>query len=115
MTAGVGYCAVFIAFYVSFYYNVIIGWSLYYVSSSFSWELPWSGCDHSWNTEYCSSKCYNNETNAIPCNLTRSPAKEYFKLVHRDRSSHIDSSTNDINTRKCNQPIITHRESPLEA
>ncbi len=34
---GVGYCAVFIAFYVSFYYNVIIGWSLYYVASSFSW------------------------------------------------------------------------------
>ena len=31
---GVGYCAVFIAYYVSFYYNVIIGWSIYYFANS---------------------------------------------------------------------------------
>ncbi len=49
--AGVGYCAVFIAYYVSFYYNVIIGWSFFYLGSSISWSLPWNSCNNTWNTE----------------------------------------------------------------
>jgi SNF family Na+-dependent transporter len=28
---GIGYCAVLISWYVSFYYNVIIGWTFYYL------------------------------------------------------------------------------------
>ena len=39
--AGVGYCAVLIAFFVSFYYNVIIGWALYFLASSVNIRLPW--------------------------------------------------------------------------
>ena len=75
---GAGYCAVFIAFYVSFYYNVIIGWSLYYFGHSFALSLPWTGCNNTWNTEFCAETC-SNTSSAIPCNQTRSPAKEYFK------------------------------------
>ena len=74
---GVGYCAVFIAFYVSFYYNVIIGWSLYYAANSLTLTLPWTNCNNTWNTEYCTLKCDN--TSQFLCNETRSPAKEYFK------------------------------------
>ncbi|TRY61820.1 hypothetical protein TCAL_04386 [Tigriopus californicus] len=73
---GVGYCAVFIAFYVSFYYNVIIGWAILYLGNSFSSKLPWTGCDNDWNTEFCRESCEN--ITDISCNLTRSPAKEYF-------------------------------------
>merc|ERR1712223_2078059 len=74
---GVGYCAVFIAYYVSFYYNVIIGWSIYYFGNSLSSSgLPWSSCNNSWNTEYCAKTCDN--FSSIACDLTRSPAKEYF-------------------------------------
>ena len=76
--SGVGYCAVFIAYYVSFYYNVIIGWSIYYFANSLSsGELPWSSCNNSWNTEFCSKTCDNSSN--ITCDLTRSPAKEYYK------------------------------------
>ncbi|PZC74655.1 hypothetical protein B5X24_HaOG207374 [Helicoverpa armigera] len=50
---GVGFCAVMVAFYVSFYYNVIIGWALYFLISSARSELPWVHCDNSWNTEQC--------------------------------------------------------------
>ena len=39
--AGVGYCAVFIAFYVSFYYNVIIAWSLFYVFNRYPTFCEW--------------------------------------------------------------------------
>lgn len=28
---GVGYCCVLISWYVSFYYNVIIGWTLFFI------------------------------------------------------------------------------------
>ena len=28
---GVGYCCVLISWYVSFYYNVIIGWTVYFI------------------------------------------------------------------------------------
>jgi len=75
---GVGYCAVFIAFYVSFYYNVIIGWSIYYFGNSFAASLPWTGCNNTWNTDFCQEICTEDDGGAS-CNMTRSPAKEYFK------------------------------------
>ena len=42
-----------IAFYVAFYYNVIIAWAVYYLVASFTTTLPWTSCDHEWNTENC--------------------------------------------------------------
>ena len=72
---GVGFCAVFIAFFVSFYYNVIIGWAFHFLFSSFSWRLPWKvrnhincrvncvvyqDCMNEWNTEFCAIKCINS-------------------------------------------------------
>lgn len=53
---GVGFCAVLVAFYVSFYYNVIIGWSLYFLAmstTSGSGQLPWVHCNNTWNTNSC--------------------------------------------------------------
>ena len=35
------------------YYNVIMGWSFYYLFASFTKVLPWSTCGNEWNTEYC--------------------------------------------------------------
>jgi len=107
---GVGFCAVFIAFFVSFYYNVIIGWAFHFLFSSFSWRLPWKDCMNEWNTEFCAIKCINSspDNDSLPvefdsflykvpeldstlpnatvfsnilCNETRSPAKEYFNLA----------------------------------
>lgn len=91
---GVGYCAVFIAFYVSFYYNVIIGWSLYYAANSLTLTLPWKNCNNTWNTEFCSMKCDNTST--YDCDQTRSPAKEYFnRAVLQVQDS---NGINDIGT-----------------
>ncbi|XP_036390518.1 sodium-dependent noradrenaline transporter-like [Megalops cyprinoides] len=50
---GVGYTVIIIALYVGFYYNVIIAWSLYYLFSSFTSELPWLKCGNSWNSINC--------------------------------------------------------------
>ena len=35
----------------SIYYNMILGWALYYLFASFTSDLPWTTCDGSWNSE----------------------------------------------------------------
>ncbi|CAH1979962.1 unnamed protein product [Acanthoscelides obtectus] len=83
---GVGFCAVLVAFYVSFYYNVILAWALYFLGSSVSAELPWMHCNNTWNTEKCWESIPINDTNKSHTkNLNDSsrtskhtPASEFF-------------------------------------
>lgn len=51
--AGVGYTVALIAFYVDFYYNVIIAWALRFLIASLTPKLPWSNCDPEWATSFC--------------------------------------------------------------
>ncbi|KAK7600886.1 hypothetical protein V9T40_008327 [Parthenolecanium corni] len=78
---GIGFCAVMVAFYVSFYYNVIIGWALYFLVASITPELPWLHCNNTWNTIGCTD-IRNNYTNTnstqVTASLPHSPAAEYF-------------------------------------
>uniref|UniRef100_T1KFZ1 Transporter n=1 Tax=Tetranychus urticae TaxID=32264 RepID=T1KFZ1_TETUR len=90
---GVGYCAVLISWYVSFYYNVIIGWTIYYIIVTLTSDLlPWQHCDNEWNTKGCFAvnnliNC-KNCTNITSQNLSTS-AQEFFehKLLQIDASS----------------------------
>lgn len=50
---GIGYAVVLIAFYVDFYYNVIIAWALRFFFASFTDQLPWTTCGNYWNTKDC--------------------------------------------------------------
>lgn len=59
---GVGYGTLTVAFLLNCYYIVIIAWALLYLYYSFSWTLPWSTCDNSWNTEACWSPIYSNSS-----------------------------------------------------
>ncbi|XP_053201080.1 sodium-dependent dopamine transporter-like [Panonychus citri] len=59
---GVGYAVVLIAFYVDFYYNVIIAWALYFFFASFATELPWTRCNNYWNTINCSEIPINDNS-----------------------------------------------------
>lgn len=42
--AGIGFASCVVCSYVSLYYNVIIGWSLFYLGNSFQYPLPWESC-----------------------------------------------------------------------
>uniref|UniRef100_A0A7M4E4S6 Transporter n=1 Tax=Crocodylus porosus TaxID=8502 RepID=A0A7M4E4S6_CROPO len=92
---GVGYAVILIALYVGFYYNVIIAWSLYYLFSSFTFELPWTKCGNSWNSPNCTDpKLFNasvlgNGTKYSKYKLT--PAAEFYErgVLHLHESNGI--------------------------
>ncbi|XP_067875988.1 sodium-dependent neutral amino acid transporter B(0)AT2-like [Heterodontus francisci] len=42
--AGIGFASCLVCSLVSLYYNVIIGWSLFYFGHSFQYPLPWESC-----------------------------------------------------------------------
>uniref|UniRef100_A0A8C3SCF4 Transporter n=1 Tax=Chelydra serpentina TaxID=8475 RepID=A0A8C3SCF4_CHESE len=92
---GVGYAVILIALYVGFYYNVIIAWSLYYLFSSFTFELPWTNCGNIWNSPNCTDpKLFNasvlgNGTKYSKYKLT--PAAEFYErgVLHLHESSGI--------------------------
>uniref|UniRef100_A0AAQ5X419 Transporter n=1 Tax=Amphiprion ocellaris TaxID=80972 RepID=A0AAQ5X419_AMPOC len=92
---GVGYTVIIIALYVGFYYNVIIAWSLYYLFSSMTSELPWLRCGNSWNSPNCTDpKTINgsvlgNGTSYAKYKIT--PAAEYYErgVLHLHQSKGI--------------------------
>lgn len=95
------------SFLVMIYYNMILGWVLYYLVLSFRSNLLWSSCRNEWNGELCHSNletkacqaefgdgygffnksCLNatellqvNETyNAVLAGKRRTPAEEFFE------------------------------------
>uniref|UniRef100_A0A4W4HBN0 Transporter n=1 Tax=Electrophorus electricus TaxID=8005 RepID=A0A4W4HBN0_ELEEL len=90
---GVGYTVIIIALYVGFYYNVIIAWSIYYLFSSFTSELPWQHCNNTWNSPLCKDpKHFNSSTslgNTPYAKYKRTPAAEFYtREVLRLHESH---------------------------
>uniref|UniRef100_A0A3Q0QZ15 Transporter n=1 Tax=Amphilophus citrinellus TaxID=61819 RepID=A0A3Q0QZ15_AMPCI len=92
---GVGYTVILIALYVGFYYNVIIAWSLHYLVSSMTTELPWLRCGNSWNSENCTEpqaingSVFGNGTSYAKYKIT--PAAEYYErgVLHLHESKGI--------------------------
>ncbi|XP_057657398.1 sodium-dependent noradrenaline transporter-like [Diorhabda carinulata] len=83
---GVGFCAVLVSFYVSFYYNVILAWALYFIGSSITSDLPWLHCNNTWNTEKCWDSMNSNNNSHNPHRFSNestrtnkhTPASEFF-------------------------------------
>ncbi|XP_051981386.1 sodium-dependent serotonin transporter-like [Xyrauchen texanus] len=92
MFKGIGFAICIIALYVSFYYNTIIAWALFYLYSSFSSTLPWTNCDNDWNTENCTN--YFGKDNVTWTNYSRSPAEEFY--TRKVLAVHESSGLEDI-------------------
>uniref|UniRef100_A0A7N6C1E5 Transporter n=1 Tax=Anabas testudineus TaxID=64144 RepID=A0A7N6C1E5_ANATE len=91
---GVGYTVILIALYVGFYYNVIIAWSLHYLFSSMTSELPWLNCGNSWNSLNCTDPKRINKSIPINGSYTKyktTPAAEYYErgVLHLHESNGI--------------------------
>ncbi|XP_062607423.1 sodium- and chloride-dependent glycine transporter 1-like [Saccostrea cucullata] len=50
---GLGWLMMIISLVVSWYYNTVIAWVIYYFVHSFFPNIPWATCDNWWNTEKC--------------------------------------------------------------
>ncbi|KAL7827900.1 hypothetical protein AOLI_G00310520 [Acnodon oligacanthus] len=50
---GLGYGTQVIVSLMNCYYIVVLGWAIFYLYFSFSWDLPWSSCHNSWNLDTC--------------------------------------------------------------
>nr|P27922.1 RecName: Full=Sodium-dependent dopamine transporter; Short=DA transporter; Short=DAT; AltName: Full=Solute carrier family 6 member 3 [Bos taurus] len=89
---GVGYTAILISLYIGFFYNVIIAWALHYLLSSFTTELPWTHCNHSWNSPRCSDARAPNASSGPNGTSRTTPAAEYFErgVLHLHESQGID-------------------------
>jgi len=95
---GLGWAMVYVSAVVTFYYNIVIAWSLYYLFASMQTRLPWTICDGEWNT--ANVVCmYNDDFNSTLTPYTKdtiSPAEEYwyYRVLKLDQSRGI----NDIGT-----------------
>ncbi|XP_037385569.1 sodium-dependent dopamine transporter [Talpa occidentalis] len=89
---GVGYTVILISLYVGFFYNVIIAWALHYLFSSFALELPWTRCNHTWNSPNCSDAPAGNTSAGPGDSFRTTPAAEYFErgVLHLHQSSGIE-------------------------
>lgn len=49
---GLGYGMIIVSIVVMLYYNLIIGWTIFYMFVSFRiTDLPWQNCEPGWSTE----------------------------------------------------------------
>lgn len=110
---GIGYAVVLIAFYVDFYYNVIIAWALRFFFASFTDMLPWTTCNNPWNTPLCrpfenpndNSSSNNSSIGLQPLSGGEEPegrftsaASEYFNRAILEL--HKSSGLHDLGTVK---------------
>ena len=65
---GLGLAMLGATFFVGIYYNMIIGWTLFYMFSGFTSELPWEGCTPNVSSHHCIEANRTIETNVS--NLT---------------------------------------------
>lgn len=50
-TAGIGWGMFIVSCLIAVYYNMIIGWALFYLFASFNGDVPWRHCENDWNSE----------------------------------------------------------------
>ena len=94
---GIGYSVLIINLLMLSYYNTLQSYALYYLAHSFQSPLPWSSCDHAWNTESCKSRDQlgaNNSSSSATMNNTFLPASEFFQ--RKVLGAHLSTGFNDL-------------------
>uniref|UniRef100_A0A803JFV1 Transporter n=1 Tax=Xenopus tropicalis TaxID=8364 RepID=A0A803JFV1_XENTR len=80
---GIGYSSQVIVMLLNCYYIVVLAWALFYLFNSFTSELPWASCGHSWNTENCLDFYKGNSTHNVTLNGTSSVIEFWERRVLR--------------------------------
>ena len=83
---GLGFAMILASFFLNIYYNVIVAWTLYYMVSGFTSELPWTNCtDHS--SYHCVQNTIQNTTNS---SYDVGPSEDFFlhQMLGLDKEQH---------------------------
>lgn len=75
---------VIIATYVSWYYNTIIAWAVFYFFSAMSSEVPWKSCNNSWNSR---NNCVIYHGYRTIVNTTRLPVFKHYNVLNFTNST----------------------------
>jgi solute carrier family 6 serotonin transporter-like protein 4 len=67
---GIGYAVLVINFLMLSYYNTLQAYALYYLANSFQSPVPWSACNHPWNTQNCHARELSHTLSNNNKNLT---------------------------------------------
>ncbi|XP_023647186.1 sodium- and chloride-dependent GABA transporter 2 [Paramormyrops kingsleyae] len=88
---GIGYATQVIVALLNFYYIIVLAWGIFYLCFSFTWDLPWSSCNNTWNTESCREFQRRNDSfnYSLSLNVT-SPVIEFWERRVLRISSGID-------------------------
>ncbi|XP_043483932.1 sodium- and chloride-dependent GABA transporter 1-like [Leptopilina heterotoma] len=94
---GAGFAIVIVNLICTMYYNVIIAYPLLFMAMSIKNKLPWSDCDHPWNSENCLKlggdiQGHRNATSQIGNLKAKTPADEFF----HNEILQISSGINEI-------------------
>ena len=90
---GLGLAMLGATFFVGIYYNVIIGWTLFYMFKGFTSELPWVHC-----TNQSSYHCVENSTISTNDPFSVSPPEDFFlhQMLGLDKSIHNWDNVGDL-------------------
>ncbi|XP_022248217.1 sodium- and chloride-dependent GABA transporter 2-like [Limulus polyphemus] len=95
MFKGVGFASMTIVCLYNIYFVVVIAWTLFYLVSSFTSDLPWKGCGRPWNTANCFDPEFGNVSVAnVSMGNSSSPIKEFWEHHVLGISSGIDEPGN---------------------
>ncbi|XP_077495534.1 sodium- and chloride-dependent GABA transporter 1-like isoform X2 [Amblyomma americanum] len=75
LAQGVPLVMMYAVFFISIYYNVILGYSLTYLYYSFWKVLPWTECNPEWATKYC----FVQGTKFVTCKEANASMLELFR------------------------------------
>ncbi|XP_073506413.1 sodium- and chloride-dependent GABA transporter 2-like [Phyllobates terribilis] len=78
---GIGYSSQVIVILLNFYYIIVLAWAFFYLFNSFTSDLPWASCNHSWNTENCIDFHKSNSTHNMAINGTSSVIEFWERRV----------------------------------
>lgn len=79
---GVGFATMVVVLLIDIYYTIIIAWTLFYFVATFTAlpDLPWAGCNNTWNTINCFVPTEMNLTTELS-NASVSAVEEFW--THR--------------------------------
>ena len=94
---GIAFGSIMIMLYANLHYAVIFSWIIKFIVMSFSTELPWTSCNHTWNTESCVNNIYLHKNGSdARFNLTFESADFNMSNVNSSKPDKLVSASEEF-------------------